>query len=392
MALTTLDLDNELTTFNKKLVFEFQRTDPFQKLKSTKGTNIFHITRSSGGETNIPYMANLSGQGVGSVSKLSGNEETLRDSNFRIRSYVSRNGVKISRKTIKDASFLYSDAKVTQLRKWGKQRDMDMVIRAFLGIQVSGVKYLYGGNYDPSQDDTNGSPIVKATNAQLDTWATSNSDRILYGSAVSNYSAGNFTASLANIDSTNDKLTTSVLDLVKQRAYDCSPPIAPLSSGVDMNETFVLFVGTVGFNQIRDDMREDLRNAEKRGSSNPIFTGGDLDYNGIIIKHIPMIDYMIDGSTTISSMYGSWGSQSNETLVTAGNSSTRVAPAFLVGMQAIAQVLEDPIEMIQDTDSTDYKEFQGLAIRSSFDYRPVSFKDDKQHGIFTIFHSAVKAV
>ena len=392
MALTSLDLDNELKTFNKKLVFEFQRTDPFQKLKSTKGTNIFHITRSSGGETNIPYMANLSGQGVGSVSKLSGNEETLKDSNFRVRAYVSRNGVKISRKTIKDASFLYSDAKVTQLKKWGKQRDMDMAIRAFLNPQVSGVKYLYGGNYDPSQDDTNGSPIVKATNAQLDTWATSNSDRILYGSAVSNYSAGNFTASLANIDSTNDKLTKSVLDLAKQRAYECSPPIAPLASGADMNEMFVLFVGTVGFNQIRTDMRDDLRYAEDRGSKNPIFTGADLEYNGIIIKHIPMIDYMIDGSTTVSSMYGSWGSQSNETLVTAGNGSTRVAPAFLVGMQAIAQVLEDPIEMIQDTDNTDYKEFQGLAIRSSFDYRPISFKDDKRHGIYTIFHSAVKAV
>lgn len=391
MALTTLDLDNELITFNKELILEHQKTDPFQKLKSTRGTNIFHITRSNGGETNIPYMSNLSGQGVGSVSKLSGNEETLRDSNFRIRAYVSRNGVKISRKTIKDVSYLLKDAKVTQLKKWGKQRDLDMAIRAFLGVQVSGVKYLYGGNFDPSHDDTNGAPIVKATNAQLDSWADANSDRILYGSSVGNYSAGNFTASLANIDSTNDKLSKAVLDLAKQRCYEASPPIAPLASGADMNEMYVLFVGTVGFNQIRTDMRDDLRHAEDRGVKNPIFTGADLEYNGILIKHISMIDYMIDGSTSVSSMYGSWGSQSNETLVTAGNGSTRVAPAFLVGMQAIAQVLEDPIEMIQDTDNTDYKEFQGLAIRSSFDYRPISFKDDKRHGIFTIFHSAVKA-
>ena len=392
MALTTLNLDNELITFNKKLVFEYQRTDPFQKLKNSYGSSVFHIERSNGGVVNIPYMANLSGQGVGSVSKLSGNEETLRDSDFRMRAYVSRNGVKISRKTIKDASFLYSNAKVTQLKKWAKQRDMDMAVRAFLGIQVSGVKYLYGGDFDPSQDDTNGSPIVKATGAQLDSWATANSDRILYGSAVANYSAGNFTTSLANIDSTNDKLSKAVLDLAKQRCYEASPPIAPLASGTDMNETFVLFVGTVGFNQIRTSLSDDLRYAEDRGSNNPIFTGADLEYNGIIIKHIPMIDYMIDGSTSVSSFYGSWGSQSNETLVTAGNGSTRVAPAFLVGMQAIAQVLEDPVEMIQDTDNTDYKEFQGLAIRSSFDYRPVSFKDDKRHGIFTIFHSAVKAV
>jgi hypothetical protein len=391
MALTSLDLDNELVTYNKKLVLEYQRVDPFKKLKNTYGTSVFHLEKSNGGEINIPYMANLNGQGVGSVSKLSGNEESLKDSNFRLRSYVSRNGVKISRKTIKDASFLYKSAQVTQLKKWHKQRDMDMAIRALLGIQVSGVKYNYGGNYDPSHDDTNGAPIAKATNAQLDTWCASNSDRILYGATTANYSAGNFTASLANIDTTNDKLSKAIFDLAKQLCYEASPPIAPLASGEDLNETYLALVCTVGFNQIRKDMGDDLRHAEERGKMNPIFSGADLYYNGIYIKHVPMIDYMIDGSTSVSSMYGSWGSQSNESLVTAGNSSTRVAPAFLLGQQAIAEVIEDPVEMIQDTDNTDYKEFQGMAIRSSFDYRPISFKDDKRHGIFTIFHSAAKA-
>jgi hypothetical protein len=391
MALTPLDLDNQIIKFNKKLIYEFQRKDQFKKMKNTYGSSIFHLEKSTGGEVNIPYMSALKGQGVGASSKLSGNEEALRDSNFRLRAYVSRNAVKIPRVSMSDASFSYDNAKTHQLKAWIFQRDMDMAIRALLGIQISGVKYNYGGNFDPSHDDVNSPPIAKATNAQLDTWCASNSDRILYGATTANYSAGNFTASLANIDTTNDKLSKAIFDLAKQLCEEGSPSIAPLSSGTDYNEMYLALVGTVGFNQIRKDMGDDLRHAEERGRSNPIFSGADLEYNGILIKKIPMIDSMIDGSNETSSMYGSWGAQSNESLVTAGNGSTRVAPAFLLGRQAIAQTIKDPVETILDTDNTDYKEFQGIAVRSSFDYRPISFKDDKRHGIFTIFHSAAKA-
>lgn len=388
MALTTTQIGNELVTYRPKLIQEFLRKDQFNKLKSGMGDKIIHVEKSTGGEINIPYMSNLNGRGVFNNEKLSNNEEALKDSNFRMRAFVNRNGTSVSRKTIKDASFTYRNPQVVSLKNWMKQREMDMATRSMLGIEIGGVKLNYGGDFDPSVGIGN---YQKATNAQLDSWNTNNADRLLYGSATSNYVAGDHTASLANIDTTNDKLTRAVIRLAKQSCYDAYPPINPLMAGADFNESYLLLVGTIGFNQIQDDMAGDLKEARERSKEHPIFTGADFEYDGIYVKHYPLIDYMIDGSNEISQMYGSWGSQSNEDLRTAGNSSTRVAPAFLLGAQAIAQSLEDPVELQQDEGNTDYGEFVSLSIRQSFDYRPIYFKDDKQHGIFTIFHSAARS-
>src|SRR5688572_5366180 len=55
----------------------------------------------------------------------------------------------------------------------------------------------------------NGVPYVSATEVEKDAWAAANADRILYGSAVSNGSSFDNSASLLNVDSSTDVLNTA---------------------------------------------------------------------------------------------------------------------------------------------------------------------------------------
>ena len=53
-----------------------------------------------------------------------------------------------------------------------------------------------------------------ASEAQKDAWLVDNADRVLFGAAKSNNSSNDHSASLANIDNTNDKLTPGAISLL----------------------------------------------------------------------------------------------------------------------------------------------------------------------------------
>jgi hypothetical protein len=77
------------------------------------------------------------------------------------------------------------------------------------------------------------------------------------------------------------------------------------------------------------------------GESNPLFTGGDLITDGLIIKKIPEI-------APLAGTPGSGGSVS-------------VAPAYMVGAQALGYGVALRSKLIEDTD--DYGEVNGAGIK-----------------------------
>ena len=113
------------------------------------------------------------------------------------------------------------------------------------------------------------------------------------------------------------------------------------------------------------------REAWQRGKDNPLFTGGDLVYDGVIIKEIP----------DIASLGG------------VGATSATVSPAFLCGAQAIG--LGWAKKTTSKSEEFDYGDKVGVAIEEIRGIEKIVFgsgagdtDDLKDHGIVTGYFGA----
>ena len=210
---------------------------------------------------------------------------------------------------------MFAEAKPL-LSDWGKSRQRDDIIRALMALPTETL---------PAADVTvNGLLYEAASPAQRDTWQTANADRVQYGNARTN-TAGTHALSLANMDTTNDKLTAANLSLLKRVALNADPHIRPYKTR-DGYEYYVAFCGTNPFRDLKLDLQtvnKDARPREGDGvNKNPLFQDGDQIYDGVIVRQIPEISNFVTSTWT--------------TLTTAGTTSNRVEPVFLCGQQAAA--------------------------------------------------------
>lgn len=165
----------------------------------------------------------------------------------------------------------------------------------------------------------NGVAYATATETQKDAWLTDNADRVLFGSAKSNNASNVHATSLANVDSTDDTLTGPLIELAKRMAQTASTAngdgIRPYTYGED-EETFVMFVSSVAFRDLRDWMvaNKHWDDALERGKANPLFSGTtSILWDSVVVREIPEI----------------------QPLSGVGGSGIDVAPCFLCGAQAL---------------------------------------------------------
>jgi hypothetical protein len=155
----------------------------------------------------------------------------------------------------KDSADIFGEAKPL-LSDWGKELQRDELIAALMALPSES---------QPSGSDgvrVNGIQYDLATAAQRNTWNADNSDRVLYGNAVSNYNATHATA-LANVDTTNDKLTAANLALLKRVAMGASPKIRPFKTK-DGREYYVAFAGLNTFRDLKIDLETVNKDARPR--------------------------------------------------------------------------------------------------------------------------------
>ena len=100
-----------------------------------------------------------------------------------------------------------------------------------------------------------------------------------------------------------------------------------------------------------------------RGKSNPLYTDGDLIWDGVIIREVPEIASYAD----------------------VGNGGTvDVAPCYLCGAQAVAHVIGK--RWASATEERDYGFVTGAAIAGFFGTEKL-FYNGKQHGVVTVYVS-----
>ncbi len=335
-------------------------------------------------KVSLPLIGKVTGPGVSGSSQLSGNEVPLSNYAQTMQPTYYRQGVLIDNEENEKSEFdLFTEARPA-LMNWVMELKRDQISQAMGAIEAGGVYYNYGGT-------AGAFGATAASGANMDTWNTNNGDRLLYGKAKSNRTAGDHTTSLATIDTTNDKATASCVSLVKRMAMLCSPLIRPYRIEASGRTLYVLFIGSLGFRDLKTDSTIAQANREARPRDvmeNPIFVDGDLLWDGVLIKEVPDLDKFIDGAADpMDPFSGVWGAGcTGDSLATAGASSSRVGVAFLCGAQAIGWIRARNASF-QRRKEDDYEHLNGVGVSMKHDIKK-TFYNNKQHGMVTWYHSA----
>jgi hypothetical protein len=303
--LTSNHVNNEVIKFRRQVISDFlrrSRFDPFMGDSSTSVIVRLADLESDGKQVNVPLVNQLSGDGVG-AGTLRGNEEMLDSYGYPLWADWARNAVANNRASNKESSFNVRSTARELLRGWARRIVRDDLTDALLSIPTAAVQ---ANRLSVPGNRVNGIRWSAATVANKNSWTAANYDRVLFGAAISNYSA-TFATGIGNVDSTADKMSVTVGSLAKQLAkqsgvdsanpgqYNGRPKITPWEIEELDEEMYVCFLGDRAFKQLQDDpsMVQANRDARSRESNpvanNPIFSGGALKYDGILYKNIPEI-------------------------------------------------------------------------------------------------------
>lgn len=379
MANTTPQSNNKLVQYRKELIKEYVRENMFSPYMGSSMNSIIRTiydNKKGGEQVNIPIVTSLKGTAK-SAGTLTGNEEEIN--NYGMRAWVdwARHAVATTdADEQKDSADIFGEAKPL-LSDWGKELQRDEIIEAFASIPSESAPTGLGST---NGQRVNGITYAAATTAQLNAWAVDNSDRILYGNAVGNYS-GVHATDIAKIDATADKFTSASVSLMKRVAKLANPRIRPYKTK-DGYDYFVIFAGTTCFRDLKTSLATVQQNALPRSKDNIIFQAGDLEYDGCIIREVPEIDAFVDNI---------WTSSIDGNLKTGGDSSGRVAPVFLAGQSAIAMPwAKMPVPTFRD--QTDYQWIKGAGVKMCYGVAKIFQKDSNsdltQWGVVNGFFSA----
>lgn len=362
MALTANHPNNEVIKFRKQVAYDFLRSsrlDPYMGSSSTSPIVRMSDLEADGKEIRVPLVTQLSGDGVG-AGTLRGNEEQIDSYGMPVWADWARNAVANNRAQNKESSFSVRSTARQLLRGWSKRIVRDDLVDSLLSIPTASIQ---AGRFSKPGNRVNGIRWSAATASNKNDWTTANYDRILFGNAVGNYST-TFATGVGNVDAT-DKLTAGVLDLMKEMAqqtgvspdnpgaYNGRPKINPWMIEDSDKEWFVVLAGSRAFRDLRNDnaMAQANRDARSRENgdptkSNPIFVGGSLVWNGMIIVEIPEITQRL-------------------LLKGVGAGPIDVEPVFLLGQSAIAYATG---QMPRPTtlEDGDYDFVTGLGIEAQY--------------------------
>jgi Protein of unknown function (DUF4043) len=381
MALTSVEANNKLVLFLKELTREYIRENRFSPYMG-KGMNsiirLLHEPKSGGEQINVPIVTKLTNAGK-STGTLVDAEESIDNYGCRFWIDWARNAVAINKaQQHKSSVDLFGVAK-PMLSEWGRELQRDEIIAACMALPSEAAPAGLGSD---TGQRVNGVLYEDSTAGQRNTWAANNSDRVLYGNALGNFS-GTHATDLAKIDVTDDTFTRTSIKLLKRIAATSRPKIKPYKVDDGRgSEAFACFAGTTNFEQMAaslESLNSSSRPREDRWKDNPLFSSGDLLYENVIVREVPEIDDFVDNI---------WAD-----MTTAGNGTTRVAPVFFCGQSALAMPWgQMPIDTTRKED--DYGFIKGRGVEMAYGAGKIFKRHAStklvQWGMVSAFFSAVK--
>lgn len=310
------------------------------------------LMKKKGDSLHFALVNRLKNDGITGSGTLEGNEEAMDTRSHKLVVDQIRNGVRVATLDEQFSAISLRNAGRVVLKDWIMERTRDDITNAL-------------GSIDNIRYDL-------ATEGQKDTWLTNNNDRVLFGAETGNTVPGDHSASLAVLTAAADKLTTGAVSLMKRLALRADPKIRPVRTTED-ERWYVLFCNSLSFRDLKDDtaLQSAQRDAWQRGRDNPLFAGGDLLWDGVIIKEAE--DIPLTGAV--------------------GASQAQIGPVYLCGAQAIGIGWAQRTKSV--TEEFDYGDKHGVAIgeirgieKLRFGTGPDDNDNRKQHGVLTGYFSA----
>ncbi len=344
--------------WRKDYFVEYVRTAGFTPYMGSGTKSIIRLVNDlkakSGTTVNLPLIMKLRGAGVTGNQVLAGAEDDMPQYNDQVKVIYRRNAVAITADETYKTDLDYANAARDANLTWSAEKLRDLLIVAFQGVIVSS-----GADDDGFVTDTQKS-LATASTAEKNAYLTANVDRFYAVGGLDSTTV--WSTMLAGVG-TSDKLTVAAVRAAARKAKKTTEggqSITPFKSDQTMGrEYFVLFVDSNGFRDLQIDM--DTINLDGRPrdvDQNPLFQGGDLLVDGVIIREIPELDKAADN----------------------------VGLAFLAGQSAIAVAYaQDPKPV---TDSRDYGRVRGIGIEEIYGVKKISF-NGVVYGGLSIVHASV---
>ena len=357
----------DLTKWRTSFIRETMRDSGFEPYMGSSPTDIIHVVndlKTDGYTIRVPLVKRLQNAGVSGSSRLSGSEVQMDQYYQDVSWEFYRNAIEISKKEREKSAVDLLAARRPLLREWASDL----------------IKYQIIDN----MHSINGTAYASASEAAKDAWLAANTDRVLFGAAVSNHAADH-SAALGAIDSTNDKLTPSMISLIKRRMRIASPHIKPYKTGTQGREYFVMFCHPYCFRDLKTDSTMTQANREARPrevGSNPLFQDGDLIWDGVIIKEMPeFYQPRFDEDT--------YNTQTH--LAGVGNGGIDVGVNFICGQQALAMVNKQAATPITKKED-DYGFFSGVGVEMAHGFAKMRWANGsgttQDFGMATVYASA----
>lgn len=308
MAETIISTANRVKQWESKFFTEYVRESRFKRYMGQGENSIIQVTRNlqkkKGDAITIPLLGALdaaSGYNDGST-QLVGSEKALPNDGHRINIGVVRDATIVNLEE--------EQASPIDIRNAGRQALKTLAMRYLKNDIITALGSVHGVAY------------ADASAGQRNAWNAANSDRVLYGADIANYDATHATA-LANITAaeTLSKEIVSKLKRVAQEAVTVNGEgIRPYTYGED-EETYVMFVGTRAYRDLKLDLADQHAEARERARSNPLWTGTtSLYWDGVVVREIPEI----------------------ASLGAVGADSAVVEPVYMCGAQALGVAWAQP--------------------------------------------------
>lgn len=358
MADTTVPSALQVKQWEDSFYKEYIQIPDFDSVMGTQQNAIIQVKTQLGkgrGDTIFIELINkLTNNPTTGSDVLEGNEEDMSQRSHSITIDKRRNAVRIAEmEEIKTAVDLRNAAR-SVLMDWSKEDTRDLLIEALGSL--------------------NGTPFRSRTAAIANAWVVDNADRVLFGAASAGFT--DMSADLALLDTTSDKFNFTALDAMILKAKTCNPKIRPVRDPGNGKRTYVVYANPYAFKDFRDSIdTEVLAQTSVQAQGMKLFEGGDLFWNGAIVKEvddIPIYPNIGDSATA------------------------EVTPVYLCGAQALG--IAWGRRWASKTKEFDYGDKYGVAIDGIYGVSKLRFgtgvsdtDDPKDHGVVTGFFATTGA-
>lgn len=359
MADSTVASGLTVEQWDSQFFTEYLTENRFAGEMGTSETSIIQVKenlmKKPGDRVNFALVNRLTNSAVTGSNTLEGNEEDMASRSFEVAVTKRRNAVRVAEIDEQFSAISLREAGKAVLKDWSMKDTEKLIIQALAS--------------------KNGTNYGSASEATKDAWLTDNTDRVYFASG---YAGTDHSAGLTEQDVTNDKLTAADISAMKYKALvTASPKIRPIRSAENGRNYFILYVDPRLMRDLKQESSSPIiaaqRESVKEMENNRLFQGGDLLWDGVIIKEV-------------HEMYDELGTA----LANTGDGGTvEVGCAFLCGAQAIGAAYAK--RWTSREEIFDYGDKHGVAIEAIYGIKKMQFgsnsvtdtDDLKDHGVIT---------